>query len=88
MSTEQYPNTLEIRRWAELKGLPVKYTGALPIGLIKAWNKTHPERPFVKSQGAHGTVGGVNDGCRCDRCQEFADGYNRDVYAARKEAKT
>jgi hypothetical protein len=71
--TSQYPNFMEIRRWAQAKGLPVSGVGKLPYGLIKAWDRAHPDRPFVKAEAHHGSATGYTQyGCRCEPCTAVA----------------
>lgn len=81
----ELPSTNEIRRWAEGLGLPVSPTGSLPHGLIKRWNATFPERPFVASERWHGTGSGYNAGCRCQACQRWGVVSSRDRREARAE---
>jgi len=44
--------------------------GSLPKFVIIAWDRAHPDRPYVVSEAYHGTVSGYNSRhCRCDRCR-------------------
>jgi hypothetical protein len=87
MSTSPYPSNIEVRRWAEAKGLPVHFQGMLPLSLIKAWDRAHPDRPFVKSEARHGTFSGYAQGCRCDPCLETGRGREREARRARRADK-
>lgn len=86
--TDQYPNTTEIRRWAQAQswGHKVADSGKMPWQVFPAWNKAHPARPYVKGQAHHGTARGYNDlRCHCDRCAEWARARERDIRARRSE---
>lgn len=72
--TDQYPSNVEVHRWAETQpwGHKVSRT-RMSRDLIRAWDKAHPDRPYVKSEAYHGTAGGYdNHGCRCRRCTDAA----------------
>jgi len=86
MSADQHPSNVEVRRWAEAQpwGHKVSGTGGMPSQLIRAWDKAHPDRPYVKSQAHHGTPSGYHtQGCRCDRCTRAAVDYDGDRYHTR-----
>lgn len=82
-----YPNNIEIRRWAQQQpwGHKVSETGQLPKGVVVAWNRAHPDRPYVAREAHHGTTGGYeNRGCRCRRCTDAASAKSNGDYHARK----
>lgn len=85
--TDQYPNNYEIRAWGrKVNPRATPNRGALPIALIAGWNRAHPDRPYVKREAYHGTIGGYNNhGCRCDRCREAA-AAGRVAYEAKRDS--
>lgn len=72
-----HPNNVEIHRWAEAQPWGHKVTSkGITNQLIAAWNKAHPDRPYVKSEAHHGTAGGYGSrGCRCRPCTDAATAY-------------
>jgi hypothetical protein len=85
--TSRYPNGPELRAWANDRqpGL-IAAAGQLPRFLILAWNKAHPDRPYVPSQAHHGTPHGYsNKGCRCDRCLDAGRRYGREMGRIRSD---
>jgi hypothetical protein len=80
--TSQYPSTPEVRDWAmTVTPGAVSMRGELPKVVIAGWNKTHPDRPYVKNQAHHGTPSGYNSrNCRCDRCMEAVRQVSRNRY--------
>lgn len=85
--TSAFPSTQELRDWAMSKsaGRNLGRMGSLPHPVIAGWNKTHPERPFVKTEAFHGTLNGyLHRECRCDRCLLAGRTYESERYADRK----
>lgn len=80
-----YPTIVEVRRWAEAKDLPVSYTGPLPRGLIKAWDRTHPDRPYKREFAFCGTLAGYSRGCKCDRCRDAVAAGDRQRQRNRRD---
>jgi hypothetical protein len=85
--SDQYPTSVELHRWAETQPWGHKVSPRfISPDLIKAWNRAHPERPYVKSEAYHGTTGGYNNqGCRCDACRRAHTDRQRDVRSANKD---
>ena len=84
----QYPNARELRDWANAKqpGI-VQDKGHLPRFVILAWDKAHPDRPYVKAQAHHGTARGYGRGCRCDRCLDVGRRNGRERYRTDAEER-
>lgn len=72
--TDQYPSNVEVHAWAREQPWGHKVSSrAISRQLILAWDRAHPDRPYVRSEAYHGTEGGyVNHNCRCDRCTDVA----------------
>lgn len=89
LDMSRYPSTLEIRRWAQArKPGHVGDLGHLPKVVIVAWNRTHPDRPYVGGQSFHATVNGYLDGCRCIGCCESGRAGNREYARRSREGDT
>lgn len=75
----KYPSNPEVRAWGMArKPDMVPNRGRLPNFLIIAWNRAHPDRPYVATEAYHGTTSGYwNRGCRCERCTACAVRYER-----------
>jgi hypothetical protein len=91
MNTDQYPSSKELRTWAQSKraGAGVGDLGALPNCVVLAWNRAHPERPYVRSQSHHGTWNGYSTkSCRCERCLEAGRAYSNGLKRLNREETT
>lgn len=89
LNTDQYPSNAELRRWAMSKkaGASLSYVGGLPRFVILAWNRAHPERPYVASQAHHGMRKGYEKGCKCDRCLDAGRAIAREQYRRSRDAR-
>lgn len=78
--TSHLPSAAEVRAWGmERNPRALSAKGQLPLALVKAWNKAHPDRQFVKAEGFHGTPQGyMSRDCRCNRCLEAGRRYERE----------
>lgn len=78
----EYASAREVRDWANAKQPgTVRHTGHFPRFVILAWNRAHPDRPYVEGKGWHGSVTGYTaKGCRCEPCTEAARAYWRARY--------
>lgn len=67
----QYPSNVEVHRWVEAQPWGHKASAArITPQMIKAWDKAHPDRPYVKAEAYHGTPTGYRYDCKCDACRE------------------
>lgn len=84
--SDQYPSNVEVHRWAQAQPWGHKVPGNWAVGatgrqIIAAWNKAHPDRPYVKAEAYHGTLSGYGmHNCRCERCTAANSARSRDVY--------
>lgn len=83
-----YPTTDEIRQWAMSKkaGAGLSYSGPLPKAVIAGWNRTHPDRPYVRSEAYHGSTHGyINMNCRCAPCTASASAASQIYKQGRRD---
>ena len=82
---DQYPSNVEVHRWAQAQPwghkVPMRNWRAGAVGrqIIAAWDKAHPDRPYVRSEAYHGTPSGYTKrDCRCERCTAAAADEKRE----------
>jgi hypothetical protein len=82
----RYPSARELREWAESRRPGViSSRGMLPRFLVIAWDRSHPGRPYRRSESHHGTHEGYCSGCRCIQCGEAEHRYYIDRRDMRDE---
>lgn len=83
LDTSIFPNYHELRQFAEARGVTVSRKHPPPPSLVAAWDKAHPDRPYVHSHRFHGTSAGrYFHRCSCARCINGAREAYRNYHEA------